>query len=77
MKVAHAHLRHLNPFPSNLGEVLNRYTQVLVPEMNLGQLSRILRAEYLVDAQSLCKMQGVPFRVGEIEGAITALLGGK
>ena len=52
MKVAHAHLRYLNPFPSNLGEVLDRYTQVLVPEINLGQLSRILRADFLVDAQS-------------------------
>jgi len=77
MKAAHAHLRHLNPLPSNLGEVLNRYTQVLVPEINLGQLSRILRAEYLVDAQTMSKIQGVPFRVSEIEAAITALLGGK
>jgi 2-oxoglutarate/2-oxoacid ferredoxin oxidoreductase subunit alpha len=77
MKAAHVHLRHLNPLPSNLGEVLARYTQVLVPEINLGQLSRILRAEYLVDAQTMSKMQGVPFRVGEIEAAITALLGGK
>ena len=77
MKVAHVHLRHLNPLPANLGEVLARYTQVLVPEVNLGQLSRILRAEYLVDAQPMSKMQGVPFRVGEIEAAITALLGGK
>ncbi len=77
MKAAHVHLRHLNPLPGNLGEVLNRYTQILVPEINLGQLSRILRAEYLVDAQTMSKMQGVPFRVGEIEAAITALLGGK
>ena len=77
MKAAHVHLRHLHPLPSNLGEVLHRYTQVLVPEVNLGQLSRILRAEYLVDAQTMSKMQGVPFRVGEIEAAITALLGGK
>jgi 2-oxoglutarate ferredoxin oxidoreductase subunit alpha len=76
LKVAHAHLRYLNPFPSNLGEVLDRYTQVLVPEINLGQLSRILRADFLVDAQSYNKVQGVPFRVGEIEAAIVALLGG-
>ncbi len=76
MKVAHAHLRYLNPFPANLAEVLDRYTQVLVPEINLGQLSRILRSEFLVDAQSYNKMQGVPFRVGEIEAAIAALLGG-
>ena len=77
MKAAHVHLRHLNPLPPNLGEVLRSYSQVLVPEVNLGQLSRILRAEYLVDAQSMSKMQGVPFRVGEIEAAITALLGGE
>jgi 2-oxoglutarate/2-oxoacid ferredoxin oxidoreductase subunit alpha len=77
MKAAHVHLRHLHPLPANLGEVLRHYTQVLVPEVNLGQLSRILRAEYLVDAQTMSKMQGVPFRVGEIEAAITALLGGK
>jgi len=77
MKVAHVHLRHLNPLPANLGEVLQRYAQILVPEINLGQLSRVLRAEYLVDAQTMSKMQGVPFRVGEIEAAITALLGGK
>jgi len=76
MKAAHAHLRYLNPFPSNLGEVLGRYSQVLVPEINLGQLSRILRADFLVDAQSLTKMQGVPFRIIEIEAAITAILGG-
>ena len=76
LKAAHVHLRHLNPLPANLGEVLQRYTQVLVPEINLGQLSRVLRAEYLVDAQTMSKMQGVPFRVGEIEAAITALLGG-
>ncbi|HEY2214683.1 MAG TPA: 2-oxoglutarate ferredoxin oxidoreductase subunit alpha, partial [Acidimicrobiales bacterium] len=76
MKVAHAHLRHLNPFPSNLGDVLGQYSQVMVPEINLGQLSRILRSEFLVDAKSMNKMQGVPFRVGEIESAITMLLGG-
>ncbi len=76
MKVAHAHLRYLNPMPSNMAEVLGRYTQVLVPEINLGQLSRVLRSEFLVDAKSMSKMQGVPFRVGEIEAAITALLGG-
>ena len=56
--------------------MLDRYTQVLVPEINLGQLSRILRADFLVDAQSYNKVQGVPFRAGEIEAAIVALLGG-
>jgi len=75
-KVAHAHLVHLNPFPANLGEVVGRYHHVLVPEVNLGQLSLLLRAEFLVDAQSLNKMQGVPFRAAEIETAIVDLLGG-
>ncbi|MDA8316035.1 MAG: 2-oxoacid:acceptor oxidoreductase subunit alpha [Actinomycetota bacterium] len=75
-RVAHAHLVHLHPFPENLGEVLARYRRVLVPEMNLGQLSRLVRAEYLVDARSLSKVQGVPFRAREIEAAIEAELGG-
>ena len=70
INVAHAHLVHLNPFPANLGEVLARYDRVLVPEMNLGQLSRLVRAEYLVDARSLTKVQGIPFRAAEIEAAI-------
>ncbi len=74
-KVAQAHLRHLNPFPKNLGEVLSKYDRVLVPEMNLGQLSRMLRAEFLVDARSLSKMQGSPFRAAEIEAAIAEQLG--
>ena len=73
-KVAHAHIVHLNPFPPNLGEVLNRYEKILVPEMNLGQLSRLLRAEYLVDAKSFTKVQGLPFRAAELEGAILSLM---
>jgi 2-oxoglutarate ferredoxin oxidoreductase subunit alpha len=68
--VATAHLMHLNPFPSNLGEVLARYERVLIPEMNLGQLSRLVRAEFLVDARTLSKVQGVPFRASEVEAAI-------
>ncbi len=75
-KVAHAHLVHMHPFPSDLGEVLARYRTVLVPEMNLGQLSRLVRAEYLVDAHRFSKVQGVPFRAGEIESAIESLLKG-
>ncbi len=66
-KVAHAHLMHLNPFPSDLGAVLSRYRRVLVPEMNLGQLSRLLRAEYLVDAESFTRIAGVPFRAADME----------
>jgi 2-oxoglutarate ferredoxin oxidoreductase subunit alpha len=77
LKVAQAHLDYLNPFPRNLGEVLRKYPKLLVPEMNLGQLSKLVRAEFLVDAQSLNKTQGVPFRAGEIEDAILKLLGGE
>ncbi len=75
-KVARIHLRHLNPFPANLGEILKSYSKVLVPEMNLGQLSRLIRAEFLVDAQSLSKVQGAPFTAGEIERAIISILEG-
>jgi 2-oxoglutarate/2-oxoacid ferredoxin oxidoreductase subunit alpha len=72
-QVAHAHLRHLNPFPRNLGEVVRSYRQVLVPEMNLGQLVRLIRADFLVDAKGLSKMRGKPFRAEEIEDAILEL----
>ncbi|HEY3830792.1 MAG TPA: 2-oxoacid:acceptor oxidoreductase subunit alpha [Acidimicrobiia bacterium] len=72
--VAHAHLTHLNPFPSNLGDVLARYRRVLVPEMNLGQLNKLLRAEYLVDAHSFTKVQGVPFRAAELEAKILEMI---
>ncbi len=67
LKVAHTHLTHLNPFPSDLGAVVRRYPKVVVPELNLGQLSRLLRAEFLVDARSVTKVQGVPFTAGELE----------
>ncbi len=70
-KVAHAHLRHLNPLPSNVGEVLRSFDRVLVPEMNTGQLAQVLRARYLVDVESFCKVQGQPLFSGEIEMAIT------
>jgi 2-oxoglutarate ferredoxin oxidoreductase subunit alpha len=73
-KVAQANVVHLHPFPSNLGEVLARYPKVLVPEMNLGQLVRLLRAEYLVDARSYTKVKGLPFRTDELEAAIGALI---
>jgi len=72
-KVAHAHLVHLNPFPPNLGEVLARYRHVLVPELNLGQLSRLIRAEYLVDAKSVTKVSAQPFKAAELERAILEL----
>ena len=74
-KIGHVHLRHLNPFPRNLGDVLKRYKQILVPEMNMGQLVMILRAKFLVDAQSYGKIQGKPFKQSEIEDKIEELLG--
>jgi 2-oxoglutarate ferredoxin oxidoreductase subunit alpha len=70
-KVASAHLQHLNPLPENVGEVLRSFDRVLVPEMNTGQLAQVLRARYLVDVESLCKVQGQPLFSGEVETAIT------
>ena len=70
LKVGQIHLRHLNPLPNNLGELLSRAKKVLVPEMNLGQLSKIIRAEYLVDAKSYTKVQGVPFTAAELDNVI-------
>jgi 2-oxoglutarate ferredoxin oxidoreductase subunit alpha len=69
------HLRHLNPLPRNLGEVLARYKQVLVPEMNMGQLVLVLRAKYLIDARGCNKIQGKPFQQAEIEAKIEEALG--
>jgi 2-oxoglutarate ferredoxin oxidoreductase subunit alpha len=72
--VGHAHLRYLNPLPSDLGEVLGRFRQILVPELNLGQLLRVIRAEYLVDAVGYHKIQGRPFKVSELVTRALALL---
>jgi 2-oxoglutarate ferredoxin oxidoreductase subunit alpha len=76
VKVAHAQIRHLNPLPPNLGGILRRYRQVVLPEMNLGQLALLLRGEYLVDVQSVTKVAGMAFRADEIEGVIDAALDG-
>jgi 2-oxoglutarate/2-oxoacid ferredoxin oxidoreductase subunit alpha len=73
--VAHAHLRHLNPFPRNTGEVLRQYERVLVPEMNLGQLLKLVRAEFLVDAAGYNRVRGLPLRAQEIAEAIEAMVG--
>ena len=73
-QVAHAHLHHLNPFPRNTGDVLRRYEKVLVPEINLGQLRLLLRAEYLVDAIGYDKVRGRPLQSAELADAITALV---
>ena len=72
--VAHVHLRHLNPLPADLGDVLSRYDRVLVPEMNMGQLLKLVRAEYLIDAIGLNKIQGRPFKVSEVATRIARLL---
>jgi 2-oxoglutarate ferredoxin oxidoreductase subunit alpha len=72
-KVATAHLRHLNPLPRNLGDVLRSYDRVLIPEMNTGQLLKVIRAEYLIDATGLNKVAGEPFKVSEIAEKIMEL----
>jgi 2-oxoglutarate/2-oxoacid ferredoxin oxidoreductase subunit alpha len=72
--VAHAHLRYLNPFPRNTGEVLRRYERVLIPEMNLGQLLKLVRAEFLVDAVGYNRVRGLPLRAAEVAEAIQAMV---
>jgi 2-oxoglutarate ferredoxin oxidoreductase subunit alpha len=74
--IGHVHLRYLNPLPADLGDILGRYRHVLVPEINLGQLVKIVRAEYLVDAIGFNKVQGRPFKVSEIVGRCLKLLNG-
>ncbi|MFD4642829.1 2-oxoacid:acceptor oxidoreductase subunit alpha [Lentzea sp. NPDC058436] len=76
LPVAHAHLRHLNPFPKNLGDVLKSYEKVIVPEMNLGQLAMLLRAKYLVDAVSYTKVQGLPFKAEELQDVLADVIKG-
>jgi 2-oxoglutarate ferredoxin oxidoreductase subunit alpha len=72
--VSHAHLRYLNPFPKNLGDILQRFNKVLIPELNLGQLLLLIRGRYLVDAVGLSKVQGLPFKVSEILAKCEELL---
>jgi 2-oxoglutarate ferredoxin oxidoreductase subunit alpha len=77
LPVAQVHLRHLNPLPSDLGEILHRYERVVVPEMNLGQLAMLLRARYLVDVIGYNQVRGMPFRAAELaevfKGVITGV----
>ncbi|MCW5859850.1 MAG: 2-oxoacid:acceptor oxidoreductase subunit alpha, partial [Caldilineales bacterium] len=75
--VAHAHVRYLNPFPRNLGYILQRYDRILVPEMNMGQLSLLLRGRFVRDVISLNKVQGRPFKISEIASKIDELLAGE
>lgn len=72
LDVSHIHVRYLNPLPRNLGELLGRFDDILVPEMNTGQFARLLRAEFLLDVESLSKVSGQPFKIGEILAAIHA-----
>jgi 2-oxoglutarate ferredoxin oxidoreductase subunit alpha len=75
--VSHLHIRYLNPLQKNLGEILYNFKHVLVPEINLGQLIKVLRAKYLVPAVGLNKVQGLPFKSSEIEEKIDEILEGK
>ena len=75
--VAHAHLRHLNPFPANTGDVVRSYKHVLIPELNLGQLLMLIRSRYLVDAVGYNKVRGKPFRIAELEAEARRLLGSR
>jgi 2-oxoglutarate ferredoxin oxidoreductase subunit alpha len=70
LPVAHAHLRHLNPFPTNTGEIVRRYDKVVIPEMNLGQLALLIRGRFLVDAISYNRVTGLPFKAEELAGVI-------
>lgn len=74
LDVSHAQVRYVNPFPKNLGDLLKRFERVLVPEMNLGQLVKILRSEYLVPAESFTKIKGLPFKIDEIEEKIRQVM---
>jgi 2-oxoglutarate/2-oxoacid ferredoxin oxidoreductase subunit alpha len=75
--VASVHLRYLNPLPPDLGQILRQYRRVLVPEINSGQLVRVLRSEYLVDAVGFHRVRGLPLQSQEIHAAITQLLEAK
>jgi len=70
LNIAQAHLRHLNPFPKNLGDVLKRYDKVVIPEMNLGQLAQVIRGRYLVDAIPYNQVRGLPFTAAELESML-------
>jgi len=72
--VRHAHIRYLRPFPSNLGEIIANFDQVLIPEINNGQLIKIIRDEYLVDAKGYNKIMGVPITKGELVDVISKML---
>ena len=74
MPIAQAHLRNLNPLPANLGDILRSYDKVVVPEMNLGQLSLLLRAKYLVDVHSHTKVAGMAFKAEELQNLFSEII---
>ena len=73
-KVARAHLRHVNPFPKNTREVLARFDKVVVPEINTGQLSKLIRAEFLIDTIGINKVRALPFRAGDLEQELLKIM---
>ncbi|MBK7586628.1 MAG: 2-oxoacid:acceptor oxidoreductase subunit alpha [Myxococcales bacterium] len=74
LDVSHAHVRYINPFPKNLGDLLKRFERVLIPEMNLGQLVKLIRSDFLIPAESFPKITGQPFKIDEIEEKIRQLM---
>ena len=72
--IAQVHLRHINPFPADLGEILARYDKVVIPEMNLGQLATLIRAKYLVDALSFTQVRGMPFKADELADMLQGVI---
>ncbi len=75
IKIAQAHFKYLNPFPKNTGEVLRKYKKIICPELNMGQLARLLKSEFLVEVDSFNKIQGIPFKTTEIENKIISVIG--
>jgi 2-oxoglutarate/2-oxoacid ferredoxin oxidoreductase subunit alpha len=73
-KVAHAHLRHMNPFPQNTEDVLRRFKRVVIPEMNTGQLAKLIRADFLIDAVTISSMRGMPFKARDIEAKLLDII---
>jgi 2-oxoglutarate ferredoxin oxidoreductase subunit alpha len=73
VSVSHAHIKHVRPFPKNLGDIIKNFEKVLIPELNNGQLIKIIRDQFLVDAKGCNKIMGVPFTKKELVEAITAL----
>ncbi len=76
VKVSQAHFKYLNPFPKNTADVLSRFKKVLIPEINLGQLAKLIKSEFLVNVESFNKMRGLPFKVADVEGKILEMAGG-